>query len=167
MNSSHSRLQIIERMLRMIGNSQYNSAHLLKPDEFDRYRNYLVRAGLATVDNDEGCIGYLRPTPKGKALLLLIDRIESLGSSNEEEDESEYEEELSVEACNQARTETIEWRARIFQAYVLEQAELTRLRAQLNGPTDGEGEIELEEHERRLEIYQNLLYALDRLARES
>ncbi len=167
MNNNWSHLQAIEDILKMISVGEGSAEQLaLAPDEFDRYCSYLLRCGLVTVNTDSGYVDLLRPTSAGKALLLLIDKIEALCASDIEEDTVEYREELDTRLPNREWAETIEWRDRIFQAYVLEEAELTRLEIQMEGVDDEEGESELEQRHQNLSVLRNLLDTFQRLVGE-
>ena len=167
MNREWSTLKIVQAILRTSGADEARVCNRLglAPEEFDRYCNHMLRTGLVEMVADSGYAVILQPTFAGRALLRLIDKIDALATSDVEEDAAEYEDEFETWSPSRERAETVAWRNKILQAYVLEQAEVTRLAAQLRLDHDEEGALELEQHEQRLEILQNLLSTLGRLAR--
>ena len=96
-----------------------------------------------------------------------IDRIDALAGQDVEGDALDYGEEFGAWSPSRGREETIQWRDSILQSYVLQQAEITRLEAQLSADDDEEGEIELDQRYWRLSALQNMLDKMGHVARES
>ncbi len=168
MNRNPSQLKIIEEILKRAGSDEDSICHQLNlaPEDYDRYRNYLLRIGLVKADTDDGYVGILQVTSAGKALLRLIDRIDGLIGQDVEGDALDYGEEFGAWSPSRGMEETMGWRDTILQNYVLEQAEITRLETQLSTDDDDEGETELEQRYRRLSALQNLLDKMGHLAGE-
>ena len=169
MNSKQLHLETIEKILKMVGNGQGSIRQQLGLDheEFLEHYSHLLRSGLAKADTGNGHNSFLQLTPSGEALLLLIDGIDALDASDVEEGAVEYAEEVGMELSGRELSDTMEWRDRLLRSYVLEQAEVARLQAQLRDDDDEEGELELEQRQQRLGWLQNLLEMFQRLLGEA
>jgi len=166
MNSNRSHLQILAGILKM-GASDEGSIrqHLgLAPEEFNRYRSYLLRNGLAKAVTDNEGAGLLQPTSGGEALLRVADKLGALDATDSRDARSWHTAEQDARSFFRSRAATIKMlQKKLLWAYVMEQAEVTRLEAQLEagGGDDNEGEVELEEHLRKLRALQMLLEAFE------
>ena len=169
MNRNRCNLDIVKDMLRMgsKGEDSIGQRYGLASEEFSRYRNYLLEAGLARIVRDCGQPVLLQPTPAGEALLRLVDRIEALEDGDGEEDETRYNKKHYDQLALSTKAMTVRLIGdKLLQAYVLEQAELTKLKAQLEtNETGNEGDVELKQRERKLSMLRYLLKVVRHLAR--
>ena len=172
MNRTQPGLKVIEKILRQIerGEEEISQQLGFTPDEFDRYCGYLMGSGLIKAVRRDGQCGVLRLTTSGKALLTLVDKLDWFGGA-EFGDGSKGRYGRGGEPWQawrkRERAEVVEMiRGRLVQAYVLEEAEVVRLEAQLGEGEDEEGEIELERRCQGKSILRNLLDTFQHLAGE-
>ena len=155
MNGKRTDMQIIRDMLKMgtIAETDMQYQLGLPEEHFDIYRRHVLRKGFAieTIDPSQDFI--LQPTPVGQALLRLIDTLESIDTKKPKGEHSPAKEPPMVLSPNMAATVML-MRDRMFQGYVLEQAEVARPEAQLK--YDGDDERLIKEHRQR-EQKMNLL----------
>jgi len=170
MNGKQTDVQIIRDMLEMGTATETSMQHRLglEEEEFDRYRRHILRRGFAieTIDPTQDFI--LQPTPAGQALARLIDTLESIeGRKQQRERPSAKEQPPMALSPNMAATVML-MRGRMFQGYVMEQAEVARLKAQLK--YDGDDEDLIKEHkqrEQKLNLLQEFLNVLTHLVDQS
>lgn len=153
-------LQVIRDMLKM-GTATETSMQYqlgLAPEEFDRYRRHLLNRGLAIETIDPRRDFLLQPTPAGESLMHLIDTVESIeGRKQQRERPSAKEQSPMALSPNMAVTVML-MRDRLFQGYVLEQAEVARLKAQLKYDGDDEELTkEHKQHEQKLNLLHEFL----------
>jgi len=156
MNGKRNDMQIIRDMLK-IGTATETSMQNqlgLEEEEFDRYRRHVVRRGFATETIDPAQDFILQPTPAGQALVRLIDTLESIDAKKPKREHSPAKEQPPMTLSSNMAATVMLMQDRMFQAYVLEQAEVARLKAQLK--YDGDDEELIKEH-RQCEQKMNLL----------
>lgn len=132
----------------------------LAPSEFERFRSYLLRAGLAAsiTVGDSSCI--LQPTPRGERLLRLLEKLEA--PDGPRADTGNYVDEAPAVPPRPASAgKGSLLRQRLLQIYVMQQAEVARLEAQLRDGEDegGTGASEMKMRQRRLRTIGELLAA--------
>ena len=157
MNGKRTDVQIIRDMLKM-GTATETSMQYqlgLPPEEFDRYRRHLLRRGFAIETIDPSRDYILQPTPAGQALMRLIDTLESIDTKKQEREHPPTREQSTVVLSPNMAVTMMLMRDRLFQGYVLEQAEVTRLEALLK--YDGDDEELIKEYKQR-EQKLNLLH---------
>ena len=148
MNGKQNDMQIIRDMLRMGNATETSMQHQLglPPEEFDRYRRHLLRKGFATETIDPTQDFILQPTPAGQALVHMINTMESIETKKQKPNRP-AEVQPSVPLSPNMAVTVMLMRDRLFQGYVLEQAEVARLEAQLK--YDGDDEELMKEHKQR------------------
>jgi len=150
-------LQVIRDMLKMgtATETDMQSQLGLPTEEFDRYRRHLLNRALAIETIDPSRDFLLQPTPAGESLMHLIDTVESIEDRKQQKERPPTKEQSPVALSpNMAVTVTL-MRDKLFQGYVLEQAEVARLEAQLK--YDGDDEELIKEHKQH-EQKMNLLH---------
>lgn len=150
-------LQVIRDMLKMgtATETDMQSQLGLPTEEFDRYRRHLLNRSLAIETIDPSRDFLLQPTPAGESLMHLIDTVESIEGRKQQKEHLPSGKQASVALSpNMAVTVTL-MRDKLFQGYVLEQAEVARLEAQLK--YDGDDEELIKEHKQH-EQKMNLLH---------
>jgi len=161
-NEKRSDMQIIRDMLKM-GNAPETSMQYrlgLEEADFHRYRRHLLKRGFATETIDPAQDFILQPTAAGQALMRLIDTLESI--------ETRYQPKESLPAValspNMAMTAML-MRDRMYQGYVLEQAEVARLKGLLKHHGDDEELTkECRQREQKLGMLQEFLGVFDQMA---
>ena len=149
MNGKQTDVQIIRDMLKM-GTATETSMQYrlgLEEEDFDRYRRHVLRRGFATETIDPTQDFILQPTPAGEALVHLIDTLESIDTRNQKKEHPLAKEQPPFVISHNMTAAMMLMRERMFQAYVLEQAEVTRLKAQLK--YDGDDEELTKEYRQR------------------
>ena len=142
-------LQIIRDMLKMgtATETGMQSQLGLPPEEFDRHRRHLLQRGLAIETIDPSRDFLLQPTSAGEALMHLIDTVESIEGRKQQKERPPTKEQSSVALSPNMAVTVMLMRNKLFQGYVLEQAEAARLEAQLK--YDGDDEELMKEHKQR------------------
>ena len=166
MNRRQSELQVIKTMLKMgtKGEAGIQSQLGLTPEEFEGYRRHLIRKGLVNKNTDDGHIHTLQPTPSGEALVRFLDRLDSLEADVEEIESLPVEQWPPMPLSSQKAATMKLMQNGLLKAYVLEQAEVTRLEA-LQRYDEGDEELieELAQHQLKLEWLHDLLNILPHL----
>ncbi len=180
MNVEKPNLQIIKNILKMgaAGEVSIPERFGLVSEEFNQYRDYLLKRHLANEITDDKHSHFLQPTPAGYALVRIIDKLDSVSENDEESHQGPGAEECLPMPISSDRVTTVKLlRNKLLQAYILEQAEITRLEAQLryaesNGELIEEVDVmdiieEFKEHERRFSMLKDFLKVLPNLLGKS
>ena len=117
----------------------------------------MLKMGTATETIDPSRDYILQPTPAGQALMRLIDTLESIDTKKQERECPPTREQSPVVLSPNMAVTMMLMRDRLFQGYVLEQAEVARLEALLK--YDGDDEELIKEYKQR-EQKLNLLHEL-------
>lgn len=153
-------LQVIRDMLKMgtAAETDMQSQLGLPTEEFDQYRRHLLNRSLAIETIDPSRDFLLQPTPAGESLMHLIDTVESIEGRKQQREHLPSEKQPPMALSpNMAVTVTL-MRDKLFQGYVLEQAEVARLEAQLKYDGDDEELIkEHKQHEQKLNLLHEFL----------
>ena len=149
MNGKRNDMQIIRDMLKMGTTTETSMQYRLGLEEgdFDRYRRHILRRGFATETIDPSQDYVLQPTPAGEALMRLIDTLESIDTRKQKGEHSPAKGQSSAVLSPNMAVTVMLMRDKLFQGYVLEQAEVARLEAQLK--YDGDDEELMKEHKQR------------------
>ena len=146
MNGKRTDMQIIRDMLKMgtIAETDMQYQLGLPEEHFDIYRRHVLRKGFAieTIDPSQDFI--LQPTPAGKTLAHLIDTLEEIEVKKPKGEHSPAKGQSPMALSPNMTATVMLMQDRMFQAYVLEQAEVARLEAQLKH--DGDDEELMKEH---------------------
>jgi hypothetical protein len=160
MKSNHPEIHIVKELLKAIDrNEEVIRIPWLEQEELDGYADYLVKKGLVTLVQDGDDDSCLRTSTAGKALLELMQRLSQFAGEKAETEEAEYGDWTPA----RGHAETEEWYNRLLLPYVLEQAEVARLEAQLRQDYDEEAMEELGERMSRLETLENLQETMRRI----
>lgn len=165
MNEKLSELEIVKKLLRAIDRNEEDiSIPWMEQEELDRYADYLVNKGLVTLVQDDENNHCLQTSTAGKALLMLMHRLNQFSGDRTEAEETEPGvAEHGDWTPDQCRAETEEWRNRLLLPLVLEQAEVARLEVQLRQDYDEEAMEELGTRMSRLETLENLRETMRRI----
>ncbi len=155
------RLQTIRQMLTMGGITVDLMPDLLNldADEFEKYRAYTIRAGLAKETRDSHEATLLEPTHAGKLFVNLVVRLEALPAQEPPPEEIKWRRMSLPEGAKPAMVKD-----RILQAYVLEQAEITRIDWQLRVGAEHGEDIEESEAQALIAEYEARQKKLDMLS---
>jgi predicted transcriptional regulator len=157
MNPKWSQVKIVEEILKTAGSDEQIVCRRLElsPEEYEQYREHILSRGLAVeIDGDPGVLAL---TDAGKALLRLMNDIDTMFSPEEATDPATCRVEVEGWSSEMGLAETIEWRDRVLQSYMLEQVEVETLEARLGDGEDAALRTELEERHRRLARLEGLL----------
>lgn len=169
MNNDHYSLEVIAKILKMgiISERKIQQQLGLATDEYIHYRNYLLRTSLAQEITVNESDGLLQPTSCGKALVRVADMLGNLDNRDDpvKKDYSGPEKD-AVSALSPKATNIKMIKTKLLQAYILAQAEVSRLEIQLDEvSTDSdEGDIDLEVNLQKLSILQSLIEAVGRMS---
>ncbi len=165
MNHQWSQVKIVEEILKTVGSDEEIVCQKLElaPDEYDRYREHILNRGLAV--EVEGIPGVLSLTDAGRALLRLMNDIDNV-FPEEETDPATCRVEVEGWSPQMGLAETIAWRDRVLQNYMLEQVEIETLEARRGQGNDEELAQELAQRQRRLAQMETLLERLGKVSRE-
>ena len=170
MNRTQFELKIIKDILKMgaAGVASIEDQLGLASEEFDSYRRHLINKGLANETTGNSGDYLLQPTSAGNALVRLIDSLDSVDALNNKKDERvRVKERLPITSSKRATTLKL-LREGALRAYVLEQAEVTRVEAQLRyAEADEELISELAQHQLKLTWLRDFLDTLPHLFNDS
>ncbi len=166
MNGKQTDVQIIRDMLKMGAATETSMQYRLglEEEDFDRYRRHVLKRGFAieTIDPTRDFI--LEPTPAGQSLLRLIDTLESIDTKKQKRAHSPAKEQSPMALSPNMAATVMLMQDRMFQAYILEQAEVVRLEAQLKHDGDDEELIkEHKHHEQKMNLLGEFLGVLAHL----
>ncbi len=166
MNPKWSQVKIVEEILKTAGSDEEIVCQKLElsPEDYDHYREHILSRGLAI--EIDGSHGILALTDAGKALLRLMNDVNTMFSPEEETDPATCRVEVEGWSPEMGLAETIEWRDRVLQSYLLEQVEVETLEARLGNGPDAALQTELEERHRRLARLEGLLDRMGRVTSE-
>jgi hypothetical protein len=160
MNGNQLKLRIVEEILEAIEHGKDDiSIPELGQEELDTYSEYLLHKGLVTFVRGNGNSEYLQTSESGKALLALLRKLNCFTGHMVPDDPAEQDDWTPA----RGKAETAAWHDRMMVPYVLEQAEVTRLEAQLKQDYDEEAMQELEDRLHRMETLRNLLETMQKL----
>ncbi len=166
MNQKRTDMQIIHDMLKMgtAPEGRMQSQLGLASRDFDRYRTHLVKRGFATETIDPAQDYILQPTPAGQALMRLIDTLESIeGKQKPKAPTPSGTEQTTVSLSPNMTVTAMLMRDRLYQGYVMEQAEVSRLRALLKHDSDDELRKEHRQREEKLNLLREFLGVFDQM----
>ncbi len=166
MNQERTDMQIIHDMLKMgtAPEGRIQSKLGLASRDFDRYRTHLVKRGFATETIDPSEDYILQPTPTGQALMRLIDTLESVEGKQVPKSPPPTGTETATVSLSPNMTITaMLMRNRLYQGYIMEQAEVSRLRALLKHEGDDELRNEHRQRDEKLNMLREFLGVFDQM----
>jgi len=166
MNQKRTDMQIIHDMLKMgtAPEDRMQSKLELASRDFDRYRAHLVKRGFATETIDPTQDYILQPTPAGQALMRLIDTLESIeGKQGPKAPPPTGTGTATVSLSPNMTATAMLMRNRLYQGYVMEQAEVSRLRALLKHESDEELRNEHRKRDEKLNMLREFLGVFDQM----
>jgi len=166
MNEKRTDMQIIRDILKMgaTPEGRIQSQLGLASRDFDRYRTHLVKRGFATETIDPSEDYILQPTPTGQALMRMIDTLESIEDKHAPKASPPAgAETASVSLSPNMTVSAMLMRDRLYQGYVMEQAEVSRLKALLKHEGDEELRNEHRQREEKLNMLQEFLGVFDQM----